>query len=169
MNGYDIALTLHALLDKRLCPRYIVYRAVGLATTIKPSWEHQHMIVALETSLNHTRKVATVASCLVDTYANGSKTRQVHKQIVDKIAEMPIVMTTYYSTERHSILSSKRMIGHKSIKTPIVLGWQILLAHYLNIHLKIAHASLEPIHTRKVAAVPYKLVHLVLVNNALEP
>ena len=83
MNGYDIALTLHALLDKRLCPRYIVYRTVGLATTIKPSWEHQHMIVALEASLNHTRKVATVASCLVDTYAIGSKTRQVHKQIVD--------------------------------------------------------------------------------------
>ena len=127
------------------------------------------MIVALESRLHHKGKATSVASRLVDADADGGESGEIHQQVVNQIAEASVVVSSDDSSERHAVLTTKRMVGDEGVKASVVSGWQVLLAHNLDVHLKIAHASLKPLHTSEVAVVPDKLVHLVLVYDALEP
>ena len=110
MYWNNVALALHALHYECLLPIDVVYRSVLLSAAVKSGREHKHMTVAPESRLHHARKVASVAPGLVDAYTYWSQSRQIHEQVVDKIAEPPVVVASYNGAERYAILSSERMI-----------------------------------------------------------
>lgn len=63
----DITVIFHALRDEGLLPRQIVYLAVYLSG-VQTCQEHEHVVVALETGLDHPWKVAALLAGLVDAY-----------------------------------------------------------------------------------------------------
>ena len=78
-------------------------------------------------------------------------------------------MSSDDGSESHAVLSSKRMVGDEGVKASVVSGWQVLLAHNLDVHLQVAHARLKPFHPAEVTAFPYKLIDLILMDKALKP
>ena len=118
--GHNIAFSLHALCYKSLLPLQITYLSV-YATRAYTCRKHKHMSVALEPCLYHCGETTALTTGLVYRYTHGGKSREIHQQIVDKISETPVVMTTDNGTERHSVDTAERMIAHKGIKSAVCL------------------------------------------------
>ena len=74
MDGYDIALILHALGNECLCPGDIADDTVLLAGA-ETSREHQHVVVTLESCLYHRREVTALIACLIDRNTDRCQTR----------------------------------------------------------------------------------------------
>ena len=91
---------------------------------------------------------------LVDADAYGLQSREVEQQVVDQIAELPVVVTADESPECHAVCPTERMVGDKGIELAIVLGRQVFLAHDVQRHVKIADTRFEPFRTHCVAALP---------------
>ena len=127
------------------------------------------MVVALETGFDHYGKVAALAAGLVDGDADGSQSREVHEQVVDKVAEAAVIVSPDDGSEGHTVLAAEGMVAHEGIEAAVVGVGQVLLALYLERHVEISHALFEPFYAHFVAAVPEKGVHLILMGDALEP
>ena len=121
MNRHDISLIFNTLRNESLFPRDVVNRTVITLAAIKSCREHQHVIVALETSLYHTREVTTVTSCFVDTDAHRFQTRKIEQEIIHQITEITIIMLSDDGTQSHSILTTQRVIRNKSIELAVIL------------------------------------------------
>ena len=98
MDGHHVALILDTLLDKRLRPGDITNATIFLATGTDARRIHQHVVIALEACLDHSWKVTTLLSCLIDRNTEGSQSWEIHEQVVDHIAETGVEMTTDDST-----------------------------------------------------------------------
>ena len=168
MYRHDITLILHALGYEGLGPWYVVYLSV-YASRAQSGREHEHMVVASEASLHHCREVAALVSCLIDRNAHGRKSRKVHQQIVDEVSELTVIMSAYYSSERHAVHSTERMVAYESIQSAVVLVRQILHAFYLQGHIKILDTIFQPLYTLMGTAVPQEGIHLILVYDVLQP
>ena len=68
------------------------------------------MVLALEASLHHSRKVTTLFTGLVDRDAEWCQTRQIHQQIIDQITEAGVVMATNDGTKGYAILASEGVV-----------------------------------------------------------
>ena len=146
-----------------------MYRPVLLLSAVESGGEHQHVIVAFESRLHHKGEVTSVASRLVDADAYWGESGEIHQQVVNQIAEASIVVSSDNGSESHAVLTTKRMVGDEGVKASVVSGWQVLLAHNLDVHLQVAHARLKPFHPAEVTAFPYKLIDLILMDKAFKP
>lgn len=163
MDRHHITLIFHTFGDESLLPRQIADAAIRLLAAVQSSREHQHVVVALESSLYHAREVTALSAGLVDTDAHRLQAREIEQQIIDQIAELTIIMRSDDGAEAHAVLSAQRMIRHESIELAVILIRQILQAYDFYIHLQIAHAFCKPLRTGEVSAFPQELVHLVFV------
>ena len=169
MDRHHIALIFYTLRDKRLLPRQVVDGSILALAAVQACRKHQHVVVTLEARLHHPWEIATLATRLVDADTYRFQTRQVEQKIIHQIAELAIIVLADDGTETYTVLSAQRMIGNKGIEFAVVLVRQVFQAYDFNIHLQIAHTFGEPFSTRKATALPQEPVHLVLVNNLLEP
>ena len=78
-------------------------------------------------------------------------------------------MATYDCAKGNTVNSAQRVVAHEGVQAAVVLGRKVLAPHYVERHVKITHARLQPLYARKLAVVPKKLVDLVLVEYAFEP
>ena len=108
-------------------------------------------------------------SCLVYGYAQRGESWQVHQQVVDEIAELAIEMPAYHGSECHSVYSAEGMVAHERVEPSVVLVGQVLHPFNLQGHIEILHAVFQPFHANVVAAVPEEGVHLILVDDMLQP
>ena len=66
------------------------------------------------------RKGFFVAARLVDGYADGSQSRQVHEQVVDEVTEAPVVVAADDGSEGHAVLSSEGVVADEGVETSVV-------------------------------------------------
>ena len=127
------------------------------------------MVVALEAFFDHHGEVAALFAGLVDGDAEGSEPREVHKQVVDEVAEASVVVPSDDGAEGHTVFTAEGMVAHEGVEASVVGVGQVLLTFDLERHIEVAHAVFEPFYAHLVAAVPEKGVHLILMGDALEP
>ena len=68
MDRDNVSVGLNALGYERFLPRKVVNFTVNL-TAVKPSREHQKVVFALESGLDHAWKVATLLAGFIDSAA----------------------------------------------------------------------------------------------------
>ena len=168
VDGHHVALVLDALRDERLRPRDVADDAVFLPGA-EAGGEHEHVVIALEACFDHYGEVSALFAGLVDGDAEGGEPREVHEQIVDEVAEAPVVVPSDDGAEGHTVLTAEGMVAHKGVEASVVGVGQVLLAFDLERRVEIAHAVFEPFYAHLVAAVPEIGIHLVLMGDALQP
>ena len=126
-------------------------------------------MVAAEDGVDQCGEIPALPSGFVDGYAERCQAGEVHQQVVHQVFEIAVVMPSDECSERHSVVASKRVVAYESVEFAVVLRRQVLLALYLQRHIEVAHALLKPVHSHFVAALPQELVHLVLMDDVLEP
>lgn len=102
VDRHDITLILHALRYERLLPGDIMDTAID-DTRVKTRGEHDNVVVALESRLYGVSKLLTIASGLVDTHTDGPQPREEHQQVVDEIAELPVIMAPNDRTKTDTV------------------------------------------------------------------
>ena len=168
MDGHYVTVRLHALCDECLLPRQVAYHSAAPARA-QACRKHYNIVVTVEAGLNHCGEVAALVARLVYGYAERSQPRKVHQQVVDEIAQAAVVVAPDDCAEGNTVCSAQRVVAHESVQAAVVLGRKVLAPHYVERHVKITHARLQPLYARKLAVVPKKLVDLVLVEYAFEP
>ena len=78
-------------------------------------------------------------------------------------------MTANDSPERYSVGTTKRMVRDKRIQSAIVFWRKILGTFNLQSHTQVTHTLLQPVGSLLVTALPEVAVHLILMDDALEP
>ena len=68
-----------------------------------------------------------------------------------------------------TVLSPEGVVADEGIELAVILVGQVFLALYLQVHIQVSDAFLQPFDTFFVAAFPKKLVDLVLMHNMLQP
>ena len=126
-------------------------------------------MVALETRLHHGRELSALVARLVNGDAQRSQSRQVHEQVVHQIAEPSIAMASDDGAQCHTVGATEGVVAHIGIQFTIVHRRQVLLSFDVQRHVEIAHTFLQPFYAHFVAAVPQISVHLVLVDDVLQP
>ena len=114
MDGNHIALRLNTFYDKCLSSSQIANHSV-LPPGTKSSGKHYQLIVRLESGFYHLRKIFCLFACFINRNAQRCQAMKVHQQIIHQILHLPIEMTSQNISERHTVLSSQRMIGHERI------------------------------------------------------
>ena len=109
VNGHHVTMIFNALGDESLLPWYIMNMTVYDAR-IQPCRKHQHVVIALEPRLYHTREIASLPACLVNTYTDGLQTGEEEQQIVHQVAETPPIMAPDDGTKAYPVLPAQRMI-----------------------------------------------------------
>ena len=90
--------------------------------------EHDDVVVAVEGRLHGVGKARPVAAGLVDSDAHRAQARKEHQQVVDKIAELAVVVTADDRAQANAVLTAKRMVAHENIAFAVVLVGKVLLA-----------------------------------------
>ncbi len=104
--------------------------------------KHQHVVIALEARLHHTREVAALATRLVDADAYRLQAREIEQEVVDQITELAVIMLSDDGTETYAVLSSQRMIGNEGIELAVVLVGQVFQV------LRFPHPSSDSVRIR---------------------
>ena len=143
--------------------------AIGALAAVESGGEHEHVLVALEACLDHSGEVTALSAGLVDTYTQWLESWQIEQEVVDEIAEVAIVVTTDDGAQRHAVLTTEGMVGHKGVEPAVVLVGQVLHSLYLEGHIEVLDTSLEPLHSLEMTVVIKELVDLVFVYQPLEP
>ena len=110
-----------------------------------------------------------MTTSLIYRNTNRSKTWQIHQEVIHKITEFPIVMTSYDCSQGDPIFTSKRMITNKSIESPVVRIWKIILPFYFKRHIQISDTLFKPFYTRLVTILPKERIYLVLMDDTFQP
>ena len=131
--------------------------------------EHEHVVLALKTRPDHHGEVTALLARLVDGNGNRYQPRQVHQQVVNQVAEVPIVLSSNDSSECHAILSAERVVRDEGVEPPVVLRRKVLTAYDVERGVKVAYAVHQPVCSAQMSAFPKVGVHLVLMRYALEP
>ena len=82
---------------------------------------------------------------------------------------VPVVAPADDAAQCHAVGTAQRMVRHEGVEPPVVFLGEILLSLYLKCHLKIMHTFGEPFRAGKLAALPKKAVHLILMDDMLQP
>lgn len=130
VDGYYITVGLHTLADKGLLPGQVFDTALLFAAT-QSGREHQNVVVGMESSFHHGRKVTTLFARLVDGDGDWSQSWQVHEQVVDKVSEVTIVLTADDSSESDAVNTPERVVADEGVELAIVLVWQVLATFHL--------------------------------------
>ena len=81
MDGYDITLVSNGLIDERLVPRQVLYDSVDAAAA-QSCRKHDDVIGAGEYLFDHCGQISRLVPDFVYWHTEGSKTTQVHQEIV---------------------------------------------------------------------------------------
>ena len=136
---------------------------------IQACGEHEHVIVALKAGLHHSGKITTLLARLVNSDTHRLQPREVEKQVIDEIAELPVIAFSNEGTQRNAVLTAQRVVGNNGIELSVVLIGQILHALNRQFHLQIVHATLQPFRSLYVPRVPKKLIDLIFVGDLPKP
>ena len=109
------------------------------------------MVVAPEAGLYHPREVTALFPGLVDADAHRFQAREVQKQIIDKIAELSVIMPADDGAERNTILPAERMVGNEGVELSVSLVREVLQPFHLQRHVKIAHTLRKPCFSQLTA------------------
>ena len=122
-------------------------------------------MIGLEARLHHCREVAALLTSLVDGNANRGETGEVHKQVVDQVAEVAVVVFADDAAQGNAVDAAEGMVGDEGVELAVVLVGQVLKAFELQRHLQIVHTCLQPRCSLQLAAFPEEGVHLVLMSH----
>ena len=110
VDRHNITMILHTLGNERLFPRQVTDGSVFLLAAVQAGREHQHVAIALETSLYHAREVAALSAGLVDSDADRLQAREIEQEVVDQITELAVIMLSDDGTETYSVLDRKSVV-----------------------------------------------------------
>ena len=165
---HHVAVVFDAFRYERLLPRQVMDDTV-LLPRVQSCREHEHVVVALESGLHHSWKVAALPSRLVDAYRYRPQAGEVEQQVVDEVAEASVVVLADDGSEGHAVLTAQGMVADEGVQLSVVLVGEIIAPFDVDRHVEVSYAGLQPFRSREVAALPKESVHLVLVDDALEP
>ena len=73
------------------------------------------MVLGLEGLVDFVCEVVSLASELVDSYAERCESFKVHEEVVDEIAEPSVVVAPDNGTKRYTVFAAEGMIAHEGI------------------------------------------------------
>ena len=127
------------------------------------------MVRAVEHRLHQLREVAALLTRLVDRHEERRKAVQVHQKVVYEIFDAPVVAVSQQMAERHAVGSAERVVGDEGEEAAVAIVGQVFKPFHVELRAEIFHAVVQPRHALLVALAENELVHLVLMDDALEP
>ncbi len=143
MDGDNIAMILLTLDDKGLVPRKVTDSTIDTSAA-KTCGEHNNMIVTLKELLHHFRQIVSLLSYFIYWNKERSQAAKVHQKVINKIFNLPIVMTTEHRAEGYAINGTKGMVTDKSTESG-TWNWQIFKPFYINRNTQIVEHTLTEI------------------------
>ena len=165
VDGYHVALVLHALDDESLLPLQVADDA-PLAPRAQPGRKHEQLIVRGESGLNHAGKVLGLASGLVDGDAEGREAVQVHQQVVDQVLDLAVVARAQHVAQGQTVLPAQGMIGNEGAEAAV--GGQILFATHHELRIQEVQAGFQEVYPDLILRATQEAVQLILMDDTLE-
>ena len=97
------------------------------------------------------------------------ETVQVHQKVVYEIFDAPAVAVSQQVAERHAVGAAERVVGDKGKEAAVAVVGQVFEPFHVELRTEVFHAVVQPRHALLVALAENELVHLVLMDDALEP